>query len=1132
MNSTATQRIVKVRRDYNTWVADETLEDYALRYTPLTFRRWSEFRIANTALGAVSFLALEAIGGAITLSYGFTNAFWAILCVALLIFLTGLPISYYAARYGVDMDLLTRGAGFGYIGSTITSLIYASFTFIFFALEASIMAQAVELYFDLPISWGYVLCSLVIIPLVTHGVTLISRLQLWTQPLWIVLLVLPYVFVLAKEPGALSNLLTFTGRQEDGASFNLLLFGAAATVAISLVAQIGEQVDFLRFLPEKTRANRRRWWTALLLAGPGWIIMGAAKMLGGALLAFLAIQQQVPMEQAMEPTRMYLVGFGYVFSDPAWVLGAVTLFVVVSQVKINITNAYAGSLAWSNFFARLTHSHPGRVVWVVFNVLIAVLLMEVGVFKALEHVLGMYSLVAVAWIGAVVADLVISKPLGLSPPHVEFRRAHLYDVNPVGVGAMLIASVLSMASLLGVFGRMAQAMAPFIALGSAMLAAPLIAWATKGRYYLARTDVLRGGPGQTLQCVICENHFETPDMATCPAYKGTICSLCCSLDARCNDRCKTNARLSDQCMGALNRLLPNAFTRGLKTRVGHYLVVMALTSGVIVTMLGLLYYEELANLTSSAYYSQQALRGVFIKLFSALLLLTGIGVWWLVLTSESRSVALQESERQTNLLLQEIEAHKQTDIELQRAKEAAEAANLAKSRYVTGMSHELRTPLNSILGYAQILQADANMPEHRRDAVGVIRRSGEHLLSLIDGLLDIARIEAGKMRLNSDELPLREFLDQIVRMFRPQAAQKGLAFRFVELGRAPEFVHADEKRLRQILINLLANAVKFTDNGTVTLRFSYARELAEFEIEDSGVGIAPEDIERIFLPFERGAAASQREETGTGLGLAICNMLTHIMGGELSVTSVPGQGSTFRLKIYLTEVRRPGERKKPLGEMAGYLGSRKRILVVDDQASQRRLLDAMLSPLGFDIVQASSGAACLDELARAPFDLVLLDIAMPEQDGWSVCRAIRERGHATLPVIIVSANAFDVSSVRHLEDMPCNDFIVKPVVLAELLAKVRLHTGIDWIPRADDALADKPSRPVKLVPSQPRLRGLLEAASIGHVKGILARLDEIERIDSAYLPFTAELRHLVKRFRLNELSSRLQEMIHHDVDKV
>ena len=196
------QRIVKIRRDYNTWVADETIEDYALRFTPRSFRKWSVFRVANTAFGAISFLVLEAIGGTIAVNYGFVNAFWAIVAIGLIIFLTGLPISYYAAHYGLDMDLLTRGAGFGYIGSTITSLIYASFTFIFFALEASIMAQAVELYFDLPVIWGYVLCSLVIIPLVTHGVTLISRLQLWTQPLWIVLLVPQVIWWFADSDGS------------------------------------------------------------------------------------------------------------------------------------------------------------------------------------------------------------------------------------------------------------------------------------------------------------------------------------------------------------------------------------------------------------------------------------------------------------------------------------------------------------------------------------------------------------------------------------------------------------------------------------------------------------------------------------------------------------------------------------------------------------------------------------------------------------------------------------------------------------------------------------------------------------------------------------------------------------------
>jgi len=172
-----TQRIVKIRRDYNAWVADETLEDYALRYTPQSFRKWSEARVANTAFGAASFLVLEAVGATLLVQCGFVNAFWAILATGLIIALAGWPIAVYAARHGLDMDLLTRGAGFGYLGSTITSLLYASFTFIFFALEAAVMAYALDLAFDIPPAWGYLLCALVVLPLVTHGVTAIGRLQ-------------------------------------------------------------------------------------------------------------------------------------------------------------------------------------------------------------------------------------------------------------------------------------------------------------------------------------------------------------------------------------------------------------------------------------------------------------------------------------------------------------------------------------------------------------------------------------------------------------------------------------------------------------------------------------------------------------------------------------------------------------------------------------------------------------------------------------------------------------------------------------------------------------------------------------------------------------------------------------------
>ena len=264
------QHIAKIRRDYNELVANETLEDYALRYAPRSFRKWSEFQVANTAFGSTSFLVLEAIGGFLSINYGFTNAFWAILIVGVVIFITSLPISYYAARYHIDIDLLTRAAGFGYIGSTLTSLIYASFTFTLFALEASIMSLAIELYFQIPLAYAHVVSAVMVVPLVTFGITTISRMQLWTQPLWLGLLIAPYIAVAWREPEALLTVSAYFSIAGSGQDFDWLLFGTASTVAFSMVAQIGEQVDFLRFMPDKTAANKKRWWAAMLAAGPGW----------------------------------------------------------------------------------------------------------------------------------------------------------------------------------------------------------------------------------------------------------------------------------------------------------------------------------------------------------------------------------------------------------------------------------------------------------------------------------------------------------------------------------------------------------------------------------------------------------------------------------------------------------------------------------------------------------------------------------------------------------------------------------------------------------------------------------------------------------------------------------------------
>jgi signal transduction histidine kinase/purine-cytosine permease-like protein/ActR/RegA family two-component response regulator len=1118
----ATQKIFRIRREYNAWVADESIEDYALRYTPRGFRKWSEWRVGNTAFGAMSFLALEAIGGAIALNYGFTNALWAILVVGLITFFTGLPISYYAARYGVDMDLLTRGAGFGYLGSTITSLIYASFTFIFFALEAAIMALALQVYFNIPIAWCYVISAVVVVPLVVRGITLISRLQMWTQPLWGVLLLLPYLAVLWKNPQAFSDFTGLSGRTSGSSGFDPLMFGAAATVAFSLVVQIGEQVDFLRFLPEKTPANRRRWWAAVLMAGPGWIVLGMLKMLGGAFLAFLVLQHELPLSRAVEPTQMYLAGFAYVFSDPAWVLAATVIFVVVSQLKINLTNAYAGSLAWSNFFARLTHSHPGRVVWLVFNVAIALLLMMLDVFSALEKVLGLYSNVAMAWVGALVADLVINKPLGLSPPGIEFKRAHLYDINPVGLGAMLLATVVSVFAYSGVLGRWPEAFSPFIALGMALLVSPLLAWLTKGRYYIARKPQAMGVSGQMVRCHVCENAFEAEDMASCPAYGAPICSLCCTLESRCHDRCKKRSRAAEQAEDFLSTLLPSALSSRVNFRVGHFIVVMLSLCALLATVMGMVYLQETS--LPPAVDLSGLLRSAFVKVFAMLLLIVAVCSWWVVLGSESRRMAQDESNRQNQLLSREIEAHQRTDAALQTAKEVAESANQAKTRYVAGMTHELRTPLNSILGYSQILLKGETLASSPREAVQTIQRSGEHLLQLVDGLLDLARIEAGRLRLEPVPVPLPDFLEGLVSMMRLQAQAKGVDFLYTHSGRMPAWVQADAKRLRQIIINLLSNAVHFTDAGSVTLHVDCRREVIRFDVVDTGIGIVPQDQQRIFLPFERGAAARRRGEPGTGLGLTITGLLTALMGGDLSLRSEPDKGSTFSVRLYLREIDDPGPLADPPHQIAGFFGKRRTLLVVDDQPVQRQMLAGMLTPLGFDVKEAASGLECIDSLRDGVPDAILLDISMDDLDGWETALQIRSRGYAEVPIIVVSANVFENQASR-LKAAGCQAFVGKPVLESELMDALKRHMGLEWVTTVVSP-APLPAGPggesLPGLPEEARA-GLIRLVRLGHVHGLHRLLDRIAAEDPAQTASCARLRGYVSRCELELLLDHLTE---------
>ncbi len=1179
----ARQRVIKVRRDYNSWVATETLEDYALRFTPRSARRWRMAGVANMAFGVASFLVLEAVGATLLVDHGFVNAFWAIVATGLIILLAGWPISVYAARHGVDMDLLTRGAGFGYIGSTITSLIYACFTFVFFALEAAVMAYALELAFDIPPVWGYLISAGVVVPLVTHGVTTISRLQLITQPIWLLMLIVPFVYVFREHPGILHDLAGYAGQDGRHAGFDLIGFGSALTVGIALITQMGEQADYLRFMPEpraRDAADKARWRLAVFIGGPGWVIPGVLKMLGGALLAFLAIGYSVPVDQAVDPNQMYLVAWEKVFANQGWAIAAVALFVVISQLKINVTNAYAGSLAWSNFFARVTHSHPGRVVWVGFNALIALMLMELNLFQALGKVLGLYANVAIAWIMAVVADLVVNKPMGWSPKGIEFKRAHLYDINPVGVGAMVLASLVSIVAYVGWLGELAQAFSAVIAMLVAFVTSPLIAWATKGRYYLARGSELptdaadapgEGGSagvqapshgaafasspagdeahvGQPLsrvirlkalhRCTVCEREYEAEDVATCPAYQGFICSLCCALDVRCQDLCKPQARWAVQWRALGQRVVPVALWRRLDTELGQFLLIMAVLAPLLAGLFGLVYRQQLQEIDSlhlgSLPVAASMTGAALLKVFVALLLILGVVAWWVVLTHKSRLVAQEESNRQTHLLLREIELHRITDDKLQRARQTAEQANQAKSRYISTISHELRTPLNGILGYAQLLDEDAKLPDHAKHAVGVIKRGGDHLLSLIEGTLDIARIESGKLTLDVKPVRFAELLRQITGLIEHEALAKRLNF-VAELDPGlPEAVRADERRVRQILLNILGNAVKFTSQGEVRFRVRYAREIAHIDITDTGPGIAPDEMERIFEPFARGTSAVGAG--GTGLGLTISKMLTDLMGGEMRVSSEVGQGTTFQIRLFLPQVRAVEVDRllRPRGLRTGYVGERRRIWAVDNEEADRGLLVRILEPLGFDVVPLPSGIDCLAQLRALPPaehpHAIFMDLAMPGLDGWATLRAIQQEGLCDAPAAIVSANAFDKALDNDVGIRP-EDFIVKPVKVAELLDWLGRRLGLRWIEA--ERIVQAPTEPEDstatrhggALPKLEALRQLEEQVHAGYIRGVHKVLDQIAAAQPECQAFVARLRELARQFQLDALARQLEEAL-------
>ncbi|GAB7524795.1 ATP-binding protein [Paraburkholderia sp. 2C] len=472
----------------------------------------------------------------------------------------------------------------------------------------------------------------------------------------------------------------------------------------------------------------------------------------------------------------------------------------------------------------------------------------------------------------------------------------------------------------------------------------------------------------------------------------------------------------------------------------------------------------------------------------------------------------------------------ESEAQLSKAKEAAEAANRAKSEFLASMSHELRTPLNSMLGYAQLLRREADLSERQCKALNVIRQSGEHLLGLIDEILDMAKIEAGTLDLVADSFDLPAMLESIAAIMRSRSQAKGLAFTRAQWSELPPVVCADERRLRQVLMNLLDNAIKYTQRGGVVLKTGVHEGRVCFVVEDTGVGIEPEHLSEIFDVFHQVRDPLTVVE-GTGLGLAISKRLVELMGGDLQVASTPHEGSRFWFELDLPPVTmQPAVAEERL--LTAVEGERRTVLVVDDEEDGRSLLRDVLEPLGFRVHEAADGESAVSEAVRLRPHAILMDMRMPRVDGLAATRRIRAMAELAGTVIFaISASAFEHNRARCLE-AGADAFIPKPFRQERLLELLCAHLslnpvyasgggGVDARAGCDaeadaPAFTEMPDAPL-VAPPADALRRFVELAARGDITQLLAEAARIEQSDRAYMPFAAQLRALGGAYRMQAL---------------
>ena len=491
--------------------------------------------------------------------------------------------------------------------------------------------------------------------------------------------------------------------------------------------------------------------------------------------------------------------------------------------------------------------------------------------------------------------------------------------------------------------------------------------------------------------------------------------------------------------------------------------------------------------------------------------------------------------------------------ELQAAKVAADNANQSKSEFLANMSHELRTPLNGILGYSQILQRSKYLPSKERKGIGIIEQCGSHLLMLINDILDLSKIEARKLDLTPSEFHFPSFLQSVAEICRIRAEQKGITFVYEVSEDLPAGIRADEKRLRQVLINLLGNAIKFTDSGTVTflvevLTLTPKAVGAEstvidpinvytlrYSVKDTGVGITPEQLSKIFLPFEQ-VGDTKKQSEGTGLGLAISKKIVTLMNSQIEVQSTPGQGSIFWFEVELPEAKEWAFSARSLkqGMIIGYEGKPRTVLVVDDRWENRSVVVNLLEPLGFKVLEANNGQEGWNALIAHSPDIVITDLMMPVMDGYQLLKQIRASEQLKNLVAIASSASVFENNQHEAIDAGADIFLPKPVQADELLQQLQQLLSLEWVYEAVPAMPSAPlSGPLSssmpstdvIPPDREVLEQLHSLIQDGDTQGILEVVEPIAAADTTLAPFAERITQLTSSFQMKPLQKLIEQYL-------